>query len=46
MQGKMGNFTDGVQIVIFGAHTLVFVEKHGLQCPLKALNCIQKLFQK
>ena len=47
--GKMGHFTDGLQIDIFGAHTLVFVfhvEKDILKCPLEALNCIQKLFEK
>ena len=47
--GKMGHFTDGLQIDIFGARTLVFVfhvEKDILKCPLEALNCIQKLFEK
>ena len=47
--GKMGLFSDGVWIDLFGAYDLFFVlyvEKHGLNCPMKDLNCIQKLFKK
>ena len=48
-RGKAGHFSDGVWIDIFGAYSFFFVlyaDKHGLKCPMKALNCIQKLFKK
>ena len=47
--GKMGHFSDVIWIDIFGAYSLVFVlyvDKYGLKCFIKALNLIKNIFTK
>jgi hypothetical protein len=44
----MVHFYDGVRIDYFGAYSLfvvLYVDKHGVKCPMKALNCSLKLFK-
>ena len=46
--GKMGHFSDGVQIDIFGAYSLFFVlnvDKHGQKCPMKTLTASKNDFR-
>ena len=40
----MGHFSDIVLNDIFGACNLfvvLYVDKHGIKCPVKALNCVK-----